>query len=70
MDKPDAVAALQQAALQAHFRPDSGGVNRVLNTLDLAPEERGACRQLLHKLRVGKFLWQMEDGRVLGVNVL
>lgn len=69
MDKPDTVAALQQAALQAHFRPDCRGVNRVLNTLDLVSEERGACRQLLHKLRVEQFLRQMEDGRVIVVYV-
>lgn len=69
MDKPAAVSALQQAALQAHFHPDSGGVNRVLNTLDAAPKDREACRRLLHGLQVGQFLWQMADGRLLVVQV-
>lgn len=69
MDKPSAVSALRQAAIQAHFRPDSGGINRIVNALDLSQDERPQCRHLLHQLKVGQFLYQTPDGRIAVVRV-
>ena len=52
-----AVSALQQAALQAHFRPEDTRVTRLARRL--CPDTRSEaeqCRHLLQSLRVGQFL--------------
>lgn len=69
MDKPAAVAALHQTAIQAHFRPDSAGINRIVNALYLSHNERAQCRSLLRNLKMGQFLWQNQDGRIAVVCV-
>lgn len=53
-----AISALQQAALQAHFRPEDVSVTSLAKML--CPGTRGEvdkCRRLLQSLDVGQFLW-------------
>lgn len=68
--KPEAVAALGQAALQATFRPDDA------NVLSLAKQMANGNKiqvpqyqKALRSLRRGQFLLQRLDGRAIIVNV-
>lgn len=66
----DAQAALGQAALQAHFRPDDGNIDRLAKSLcqgstRLLPQ----YQRLVRSLRRGQFLLRQSNGRAVIVNV-
>jgi len=70
LNNKDAVAALGQAALQVHFRPDDQNVTPLARKL--CQGKAGDIHQyqrLVSSLRQGQFLWQRPDGRVVIVNV-
>lgn len=69
LSNKDAVAALGQAALQAHFRPDNHNVTPLARKLCQGSGDMRQYQQLVSSLRQGQFLWQRPDGRVVIVNV-
>lgn len=71
LDHKDAAAALGQAALQAHFRPDGQHVNQLAKRIcSTRPSDLPRCRKLIQGLRRGQFLWQQPNGNPVIVTVL
>lgn len=70
INRTEAIAALGQAALQAHFRPDDQNVRQLARRL--CPTGGSALARyqtLIQSLRRGQFLYQAPSGRVLKVLV-
>ena len=70
ISKPEAEAALTQAALQAHFRPDDAHVLPLAKQLSQGNREQVAqWRNIICSLRRGQFLLQRPGGKVVVVCV-
>lgn len=65
----EAAAALGQATLQAHFRPDDQNLDKLAKSLCQSKTDFPQYRRLVQSLRVGQFLWQRPDGKCVLVNV-
>lgn len=71
LDHKDAAAALGQAALQAHFRPDGQHVDQLAKRIcSTRPSDLPRCRKLIQGLRRGQFLWQQPNGSPVIITVL
>lgn len=70
LSNKEARAALGQAALQAHFRPDDQNITSLAKRLSQSGKaDIRQCQRLVCSLRIGQFLWQRSDGRIVLVNV-
>ena len=70
IDNKNAVAALGQASLQAHFCPDGEHLNKLAKSFcSTHPSDLPRYRRLIQGLRCGQFIWQLPDGRQVVVNV-
>lgn len=64
LDNREANAALAQAALQAHFRPDDINLVRIAKTLSSnSATDAGYYRTMLENLHVGQFFWWKPGGQ-------
>lgn len=64
-DNKTASSALNQAALQVHFRPDDENVNRLAKKLCPNKADTAQYQSKVQSLRRGQFLWQRSDGRLV-----
>lgn len=70
ISKPEAEAALGQAALQAHFRPHDSHILSLAKQLGQGNREQVAqWQKVICSLRRGQFLMQRPDGKALIVRV-
>lgn len=65
----EAAAALGQAALQAHFRPDDQNVDKLAKSFCRTKTEFPQYQRLVQSMRVGQFLWRRTDGKCVKIIV-
>lgn len=65
----ETVAALSQAALQAHFRPDDQNLDKLAKSFCQSKVDLPKYQDLIRSLCVGQFLWRRTDGKCVLVNV-
>ena len=70
IDNKTAIAALGQAALQAHFRPDDQHVQQLARLIcPTGGADLARYRGLIQSLQRGQFIWDKDDGKVIKVIV-
>lgn len=70
IDNKTAIAALGQAALQAHFRPDDQNVRQLARLVcPTSGADLARYQGLIRSLQRGQFIWDKGDGKVIKVIV-